>query len=162
LNSCGRMNKASLGIGVCLGDDVSRKKALKTLMEYKKAIVTYINWFEQGRMKNEDIYEGKNYVIINARDNVMPTMVGTLASIISKRDFYKEGTFIISMAYDMDDIKISMRTVGKNESDLRSKITEILSKIGCGFSGGHCNAAGALIPKEKENEFIEAVKNYFN
>jgi len=161
LNSCGRMNKASLGIGVCLNDEVSRKKALGTLMAYKREIVNSIKWFEQARISNGNVHEGKNYVIINAKDKIRPTMIGTLASIIAKRDFYQPGTSIVSMAYDEDTIKISMRIVGKNESDLREDINKILIIMGYGVSGGHCNAAGALIPKEKEEEFIAAVKKYF-
>ena len=100
-------------------------------------------------------------MLINAKNKIKPTMIGTLASIIAKRDFYKSGTSIVSMAYDEDTIKISMRAVGKNESDLREDINKILIIMGYGVSGGHCNAAGALIPKEKEEEFINAVKKYF-
>jgi nanoRNase/pAp phosphatase (c-di-AMP/oligoRNAs hydrolase) len=42
--------------------------------------------------------------------------------------------------------------------DLKEIIEEILTNIGNSESGGHQNAAGAVIPTDKETEFIRIAK----
>ena len=39
LNACGRLDKASLGIGACLGDETIKKKAIYLMGTYKKEII---------------------------------------------------------------------------------------------------------------------------
>jgi nanoRNase/pAp phosphatase (c-di-AMP/oligoRNAs hydrolase) len=75
---------------------------------------------------------------------------------------YKEGTIIITMAYNQDKIKVSSRMCGrdKQESDprnLRELMNEITELLG-GESGGHKFAAGCVINKNQEEAFIELVK----
>ena len=41
LNSCGRMNKPSLGIGCCLNDKKSKEDAVILLNNYKREIIKY-------------------------------------------------------------------------------------------------------------------------
>ncbi len=160
LNACGRMEKASFGIGACLGIEKDRQKAIQTLAEYKKEIVKSLEWYEQNKNSSK-IMRGSNFIIINAQDDVPATMIGTLASIISKSNHLEKDTYIMSLANtDENNIKISLRLAGSRENiiDLRTIVKEIIASIGIGEAGGHAAAAGALIPKEKENEFIEQAK----
>ena len=159
LNACGRLGKASLGIGACLGDKKIKERAIKSLLGYKREIVSAINWYERSK-ETDRVVRGKGYTIINAKDNVMPTIIGTLASIISKSNEVKAGTFILSMA-DLSDghNKVSFRLAGMNQdTDLVKIIKEISDKVGGSEAGGHMNAAGALIDTEKEEEFIKVAK----
>ena len=159
LNACGRMDKASFGIGACLNDKRSKKKAIDTLAQYRSEIVDALRWYESGSGK---VTRGKNYLIINAEDKVMPTIIGTLASIISKSGDLKKGTIILSLAQDYNGMsKASIRISGEdNGIDLREVINRITEKTG-GESGGHKNAAGAGIPTETEKEFIEEAIRVF-
>jgi single-stranded-DNA-specific exonuclease len=160
LNACGRMDKASFGIGACLNDSESKKNAINTLNEYKQEIIASLRWYES-QEKSGHVIKGENYIIINAHDNVMPTIIGTLASILSNSKDVKKGTIIISMAKDEDKIKVSIRAASNgNEKDLRDIITKICEKIE-GQSGGHKNAAGAIIDKDKEQEFIKEAVKFF-
>lgn len=162
LNACGRMDKADLGIGVCLGDEDIKKKALETLGDYKKEIISALRWYEEE--KNEDIiYRGKKYIIINAKDKVMPSIIGTLASIISNSEELGKGTIILSLAHDMDGAtKVSIRVSGKGyEGDLREIVNAISDKVS-GQSGGHKNAAGAIIKTSEEDRFVEEAKKYLD
>ena len=157
LNACGRMNKPSYGIGTCLGNKRIKRLAGELLIEYKKEIINSLNWFYNNKSK---VAEGKNYIIINAEDNIKDTLIGTLSSIISKSNVYREGTIIIGLAHTLDDdTKVSARIAGfKNgDSDLRKIMKAVVTKVG-GFGGGHKSAAGALIPQEKEIEFIDSLK----
>ncbi|MBU1704906.1 MAG: DHH family phosphoesterase [Nanoarchaeota archaeon] len=156
LNACGRMNKASLGIGACLGDTKTKKRAIQSLLEYKKEIVNAIKWYEKNQ-NSKDVIKKDGYIIINARDKILPTIAGTLGSIISRSNDIKDGTYILSMADLLDGtIKASLRVAGLNqEVDLRATIKSITDRIeGC-EAGGHMHAAGAMIPVEKEQEFIK-------
>src|SRR3989338_6112075 len=152
LNACGRMGKASLGIWACLGDQKIKDKAIRNMSDYKKQIIDAINWYN-GNKYSENIIEGEGHIIINAKDNVMHTIIGTLASILSKSKEFNKNTFILSMAQVLDGTtKISLRFNSKNENmDLREILKNMTANIeGC-ESGGHHNAAGATIPTERES-----------
>ena len=159
LNACGRMDKASLGIGACLGDEKIKKKAIASLTNYKREIVNSLRWFEENKESNF-IFNGNGFVIINAQDRIMPTIIGTLASILSRSNGFKAGTFIMSMAQLYDgNTKVSLRLAGRNkDTDLKAIVEEIIKNIECSEAGGHMNAAGAIIPTEKENLLIERAK----
>jgi len=161
LNACGRLSKVSLGIGACVGDENLKKKSIELLIEYKKEIINNLNWFYNNR-KTEKIIEENGFVIINSEANVRDTMIGTLTSMLSRSNLYEDGTVMVSMAYTLDgEIKISLRLSGYKEYDfdLREIIKDIVDRIGHGNSvGGHKQAAGAVIPQEKEEEFLQYAK----
>jgi single-stranded-DNA-specific exonuclease len=159
LNACGRLDKASLGIGACIGDEKIKKKAISLMVEYKREIVNSIKWYDKHK-DSPYVNRDHGYVIINAQDNIRPTIIGTLASIVSKSNDIKE-KFIMSMAQIADGTtKVSLRMTGKNNNniDLKQVVTEITEGIpGC-EAGGHANAAGALIPTEFEDDFVSKAK----
>lgn len=167
LNSCGRLNKASLGIGACLGESKAKKMALDNLAAYRKELLKAINWFKSNQDgDSKRIIKGNGYIIINAEDNILSTITGTLASIVARSNEFKEGTIIISMAQTKENTtKISTRIAsgaGNRKDypiDLSSIIGMIISMIEGASSGGHYQAAGAVIPTEKEQEFIESAKD---
>ncbi|MBN2053061.1 DHH family phosphoesterase [Candidatus Woesearchaeota archaeon] len=164
LNSCGRLNNASFGIGACLGDKKQRSKAVASLMDYKKEIINSMNWYKEhsAKEKSDRIVKGSNYIIINAKDNVLSTMIGTIASMISKNNEMENNIFVLSMARNDDNTtKISLRVTGNPEDvDLKSMISELIDRVG-GEAGGHQYAAGAIIDTEKEEKFIEEAKALF-
>lgn len=160
INACGRLEKPSLGIGVCLNDEKLKKKAFELQDEYKKEIIKGLNWYQ--KKDPNFIIEGKNYIIINSKNNIMPTIIGTIASIISNMDL-TNNKLILAMAYDDDFIKVSLRINLRNEQklniNLKDIITEISEKVNA-QAGGHKNAAGAIIPRDKEEEFIKEFISY--
>ncbi len=160
LNACGRLGRASFGIGACLGDKKIKQQAIRTLADYKKEIVNALQWYNENKF-SDDVYWGNKFVIINAKENVMSTMIGTIASILSKSNLMANNNFILSMARALDgNTKVSLRTTNNLDGmiDLKKVIEEIIAGIGNSESGGHQNAAGAVIPTEKEEMFIEQAK----
>ncbi len=158
LNCCGRLNKPSIGIGVCLDNSFLKQKALELLKQYKLELIHSLNWFYANK---EKLIQNEKFVIVNTENNVRDTLVGTLISIVSRSSVYKDKTILIGMAYTLDNnIKISVRACNNFDGDL----TEVLTKIvnGNGEVGGHKQACGALIPMEKEMEFIEKAKEILN
>jgi single-stranded-DNA-specific exonuclease len=158
INACGRMDKSDTALLLCLGNINARKKAERIYFRYRQNIISGLKYIEE----NSKI-QGREYVIINGRDKIKDSIVGTLASILSFSSVYKEGTIIIAMAYNEDKIKISTRIAGRNprfQRNLKELMDYITSCLG-GDSGGHKEAAGCVIRKEDENKFIELVKKRF-
>ena len=154
LNSCGRMGSPSLGVGVCLDDPYSCKKAYDILRRYRKEIIDALNWFYNNR-RSEKIIEKNGYVVILAESNIRDTIIGTLASLLAKSNVYPEETIILSSSYCLDGmIKLSLRASGnKTDVDLRAIVKDIIAD-GPGYGGGHKLAAGASIPQDREDSFI--------
>ncbi len=157
LNSCGRLGKSSVGIGVCLNDKSSKQKANEILAQFRIELITSLNWFYSNR-NSSFIIEKPGFVIINAENNVRPSIIGTLTSIISNSNLYSTNTILISMAHTPEeDIKISTRICGRSKNiNLKQLLNSITNLLGI-ESGGHNYAAGSVIPLEKEQEFIQLV-----
>ena len=156
LNCCGRLDKPTYGIGTCIGSKEMRERAITLLNDYRMELIKALDWFYRNRA-SKFVFEGEDFVIINARDNIRDTLIGTIASIISKSNVYKEGTKIMALAHTSDGkSKISFRLSGFAEGiDLRSNLGSIMSYVGKYEFGGHSNACGGIIPQEKESLFIE-------
>jgi len=161
LNACGRMGKGSLGIGACIGDKSHKRKAVALMAEYKREIVNAMRWFEENR-ESPHVEKGKGYLIINTGDKIMPTIVGTMASIISRGNGMKSGTYILSLAQLIDgSTKVSLRISGIRDDpsvDLKGTMDRIVEGLeGC-ESGGHQHAAGAVFPSPMEPAFLESAR----
>ncbi|MDP3026396.1 MAG: DHH family phosphoesterase [Nanoarchaeota archaeon] len=155
INACSRMGYSQIAFLLCMGNPYARKKAERVYVKYRQHIISGLKFIDQN-----DKIEGREYVIINAKDNIKDTIIGTLASILSFSSIYKQGTIIIAMAYNGNKIKISTRIAGrktKSSRNLKEFVNSIIQTIG-GESGGHCNAAGCTIDKKDEETFIELVK----
>ncbi len=162
LNACGRLNKPSLGIGACLGNKNVREKAIELLGQYRRQIIDSLNWLYKNREKC--CIEKEGFVIINAGENINDALIGTISSILSRSNLYKEGTVIIGMARTIDDrTKVSIRRTGlRNNEDIN--LLEIIKaaagKVGGEFGGHAYSAAGAIINIDREEEFIkEAIES---
>ena len=155
INACSRMGHTEISLMMCLGIPSARKKAERIYVKYRQHIISGLKYIDQ----NHKI-EGREYVIINAKDNIKDTIIGTMASILSFSSVYKEGTIIVTMAYNEDKIKVSTRMAGrrsKSNRNLKNLLDSIVNITG-GISGGHQNAAGCTIDKKQEEEFINLIK----
>jgi len=152
INACSRSGRPDIAVQYCLEIPSSKKDAELTHIKYKQNLISGLNFVSE----TEKI-EGRGFVIINTRDNIKDTMVGTIASIISNSSLYEEGTIIVTMAYYENKIKVSARIVGRNGRNLKELLEKVINYTG-GEIGGHENAAGCVINREKEKEFIDLLK----
>lgn len=152
INACSRMGRPETALGLCLGNKDFRKEAEKIYAEYKQSISGALKYIEEAEK-----ISGKNYTIINAQDKIRDTIIGTAASIMSFSPLYPEGTVIVAMAYDKDKIKVSARLAGRKGRNVREMLTKVVIPL-AGEVGGHPNAAGCLISKDKESEFITELR----
>ncbi len=159
INACSRLGYSDVAISYCLENEKAKKQALNIYTKYKQELVSGLKIAEKmGKIK------GRGFVILNAKNQIKDTIIGTLCSMLSSSPTYTEGTILIGMAYNEDKIKISARIVGHEGRNLR----EVLEKTVITFKGknpetiteigGHHFAAGCLIEKEKETSFIEILK----
>jgi len=153
INSCSRMDYSNIALGLCLGNKNSKHEAEKIYIEYKQHLVSALKYIPE----SEKI-SGKNYTIINAKNNIKDTIIGTVASIISNSPNYAEGTMIIALAYNENKIKVSARLAGRNgQTNVREILNRVVVPLG-GEVGGHPKAAGCLISKEQETIFIQELR----
>lgn len=152
INACSRMNYPDICLGFCLGNKNFRVDAEKIYIEYKQNLVSALK-----NISESDKVEGKDYIIINAKDKIKDTIIGTVTSILSHSPVYKSGLVIVALAYNEDKIKVSARLSGREGRNVREILNKAVILVG-GEVGGHPNAAGCLISKEREAEFISELK----
>ncbi len=152
INACSRSGESGIAISFCLQNKFARAKVEKIYAENKQNIVRAL-----GSIPRLKKIENKDYLIINAEDQIKDTIIGTIASILSNSRQYEEGKAIIAMAYNENKIKVSARMVGKSGKNMREVLNSVIEIIG-GEVGGHKAAAGCLIEKKKENEFIKELR----
>jgi len=163
LNACGRLGRSSLGISFLLGSKDAREELDSVYSEYRHHLIKALNWV--GSVKK---IEGSSYLIVNAKNEIKETMIGTVMSILSRSYIYPAGTVLVGLAHrDDGKVKISARIAKSergNESssntnvNLNLLLSSIVKNIGGEEAGGHTGAAGALIPVEKENDFIDMLQ----
>jgi single-stranded-DNA-specific exonuclease len=159
INACSRLGYHDIALSYCLQNKSAKTQALKIYTEYKQELVSGLKTAEK-----MDKIKGPNFVILNAKDKIKDAIIGTICSMLSSSSEYEEGTILIGMAYNEDKIKVSARAVGQDTRNLK----ELLEKTVLEFKaenpdtlaevGGHHFAAGCLVEKEKELQFINILK----
>jgi single-stranded-DNA-specific exonuclease len=156
LNSTGRLDKPSLGIAVCMGD---RKTALteanKVLEDYRKDINKYLNWVME---KPERMREFDHIYVVYGENAVNEKIIGTVASILAYGLPVSEKPILAFANVEAEGVaKFSARTTddavekGVNLGEVMRLASE---KFG-GKGGGHNIAAGAQVPLDKIEDFVE-------
>lgn len=154
INACSRLGEPETAIQLCMEISKAKKRAQSLHIKYRQLIISGLKFISE----TEKI-EKNGFVIINAKDKIKDTIIGTITSILSHSPLYEEGTIITTMAHYEDKIKISSRGVGKNGKNVREILSNVINTIG-GEVGGHEFAAGCIISKEKEQDFIDNLKKH--
>ena len=152
VNACSRLGESETAIQFCMESQKAKRRAEAVHTKYKQVIISGLNSASEAEK-----IEGNGFVIINAKDKIKDTVIGTIASILSNSAIYEDGTIITAMAYYDDKIKVSARSVGKSGRNIREILSDIIEKIG-GEVGGHEFAAGCMLKRDKEKEFIDLLK----
>ena len=162
LNSCGRIQKAGVGMAICMGD---RTKMLNEgegiLIEYRKMIRNYMNILSNERWRTSDT---PSCVMVNAEGIVPETMTGTISSLIAGSPKNSGKIVILRTNGEEGTIKFSSRKSFscKSEVNLSALMRGGAEKFE-GVGGGHAAAAGARITKDKLDGFLDYLeKNVLN
>jgi len=152
INACSRFGDPSTALQFLMEIPNAKKRAESIHIKYKQNLISGLKF-----VSNAEKIEGKGFIIINAKENIKDTMIGTIASILSNSSLYEEGTIITTMAYYENKIKVSTRIVGKNTRNVREILAKIIESTG-GEVGGHKSAAGCIINQKDETSFIDLLK----
>ena len=154
LNATARYNKAEIGLRVCLGvlngcDETAFKKARNLLQRHRR------NLSEGLKIALDRLESYGNVQFFHAKDEILDTIVGIVAGMCYCRaDLNKP---IVAFANCEEGVKVSARATQRLVDlgvNLAEAIRRACEKVG-GRGGGHKIAAGAIIPKGKEWEFLE-------
>jgi len=154
LNSTARYGHEKVGLEICMGDrDEYLKKAMALLKNHRRNIVNGIRF-----VKQEGIREYGVLQYFNAGGHIKDTVVGIIAGIMLNSKQTKSGNPLIGFADKEDgDVKASARTIAtlvRKGIDLSKAMQKAAGRLG-GTGGGHEIAAGAVIPRGTEYEFLE-------
>jgi len=164
LNACGRLDYGDVALTLCMGCEKSKQEAERIYEDYKKYLIESLNYVKNFKER----LKGEGYVIYNCKNAVKDSIIGTVISILSLNELFPAGDIIVGMAYREDEkIKVSAR-ISRNRQDIKKNeinLKELLCKVCAdiidkreGEFGGHSNAAGCLIPANKEDIFITALE----
>jgi RecJ-like exonuclease len=160
LNAFGKQGKANLGVALCLNVDWVFSKVNKILEGYRKDIGTAVNWIENNK---DCVKETENAYYIIAGNNISEHIISNVASIINRSMLSDKPLFAFANM-ENGNIKVSAR-VDDSFVERGLSLMDIVSKAAeeCGgYGGGHHGAAGATIPENKIESFIDTVEKKIN
>jgi single-stranded-DNA-specific exonuclease len=160
LNSTGRLDRPSLGIAICMGDRASAlEEANRVLADYRKSISTYLGWVIE---KPERMKEFDHIYVVYGESFINEKIIGTISSIlVSGLENPEKPLIAFSNIEEENAAKFSARTTamalskGVNLGDVMRVASE---KYG-GKGGGHNVAAGAQVPINQIENFINTVND---
>ncbi|MCF7910160.1 DHH family phosphoesterase [Candidatus Pacearchaeota archaeon] len=154
VNACSRLGRSDVALQFCMEFQNAKKDAELIHARYKQHIISGLKFASQ----TEKI-SGNGFVIINAQNNIKDTIAGTITSILSNSQLYEHGTILTTMAHteDKEKIKVSSRIVG-NGRNVREVLNNVIEILGEGEVGGHECAAGCVISRNQEEDFIKNLK----
>ena len=157
LNSTARYDKYDIGLRVCLGDrDKYLQKAKNLLLGHRANLVEGLQFArEEGIVKREYLQ------YFHAGNGIRDTIVGIVTNMLINSEEVNSNIPLIGFALKDDgQVKASARGTeelvekGLNLSTAMKKAASCLNGVG----GGHNIAAGATIPKGKEEEFLDILE----
>lgn len=158
LNACGRIRKAGVGIGICMGDRNSLlNEGEKIVTKYRTTLRNYISsiFTEKWRM----IDNGKS-VFINGEGLLAEDMLGAISSLLSGSPTLGGRLVFVRTLTNDGFYKFSSRkSLGSTSKSDLGLIMRYCSESVGGSGGGHSLAAGCRIPSTRLEEFLSAVRN---
>ncbi len=154
LNACGKMDKAELGITLCLNVGSAFEKVKGILENYRKEIGRGVNWVHMN-VKNPEIIKDMQGIYVLAGPHISEHMISNVISVMNHSGIFPEKP-LFGIADAEDGVKISARASDALVSSglkLNEIMDAISEKLG-GEGGGHMGAAAAVIPSERQEEFI--------
>jgi len=157
LNSCGRYDDAETGLRICRGDLTALEDAERNRLDHRKHISSALSYIKENHL----LRERRFLQYFDAGPEIRETVVGIVAGIMLNSGDTNRGLPIFAFADADDGIKVSARanrSLTDRGLDL-SSIMKTASEIVGGYGGGHKVAAGATIPRGKEEEFLDIVED---
>lgn len=162
LNACGRQNSSEIGVKVCLGDrEEELKNAKRLLNKHRRHLSKGIRYLSTIGVKTMP-----NLYHFDSQGEISESIIGVVAGMAYSAKIIPPNKPVLAFADDKEDpsmLKVSARTTW---SQVRGGIHLGNTMRSCseafgGEGGGHDIAAGARIPREKKQEFLDKVNDTF-
>jgi len=156
LNACGRWAKPRVGSCICHGDRGDAYREAEHMLAHHRTIIRDLLQY----ILENGVTELSHLQYIHTGDRFPDTIVGIGAGMaLSKLNWKKPMMVLAAMVDEPEVTKVSMRTnewaLGQGV-DLAQALVEASAAVG-GAGGGHKIAAGAFIPRDTEEEFVDGV-----
>jgi len=157
LNSTARYGQYEVGLEVCLGDRGKwLKEALNLLSGHRHNLVEGLQF-----AREEKIQKLAHLQYFHAGDGIRDTIIGIVTNMMLNGEDVDKGLPLIGFAHtENGEVKVSARATQNlvdRGLDLAVALTRAAKELN-GVGGGHNIAAGATIPKGKEEEFLAIVE----
>ena len=157
LDACGKNKKFGLGLSIALGE---REKALKTATDlqrkYRDQLVKGLEW-----IKREGSVNLSHIQYLYSEDKVLKSVMGTIVSIGLSINLLDDSKPVLGLSRLHKDIKVSGRTTRQQVEkgvNLGKALQDSSNNFG-GQGGGHDIAAGAMIPFDSKDNFLNLVND---
>ena len=154
LNATARYGRADVGLAVCLGYRGEALEEARTLLRtHRRNLSEGLEW-----VKTEGVEQAEHLQWFDAGTQVRETIVGIIAGMALGAEGVRRDHPIIAFAQEnSEELKVSARGSGflvRDGLDLSVVMSEAADAVG-GGGGGHDVAAGATIPREQRDTFLE-------
>ncbi len=157
LNSSGRYDDTETALRICRGDLGALKVAEQNRADHRKRISSAMAYLKQNHL----LRERRFIQWFDAGSAIPETVVGIVAGIILNSPECTRKVPIIAFADSDDGVKVSART-DRNLVDRGLNLSEVMSiaaELVGGTGGGHSVAAGATIPPDAKDRFLDIVED---
>ncbi|MFB6159321.1 MAG: DHHA1 domain-containing protein [Candidatus Nanohalobium sp.] len=157
INACGRLGEPRKGVKILLENDL--ELAEKISRKYGRKISSSLGYVEENKDDTDVVYED-SIGVIDAEDNIDADFIGTVTTITMSNGVFSAPIVVGAAHAEKEKIKISSRAskeVVEDGFNLGEIIGEICEEVD-GEGGGHNVAAGAKIPREKKENFMESLE----
>ena len=158
LNACGRIRRAGVGIGICMGDrNGMLSEAEKITTDYRSALRKYISTIFAEKWR---LFDDGRSVFINGEGLIAEDMLGAISSLLSGSPTFESKLLFVRTLSKDGDYKISSRKCLMCESmvNLGMMLRNCSEAVG-GIGGGHSAAAGCRIPSAKLENFLSSIRS---
>ena len=156
LNACGRWAKPKVGGSICRGERGDAYREAEYMLAHHRSVIRDLLQY----ILDAGVTELSHLQYIHTGDRFPDTIVGIGAGMaLSKLDWRKPIMVLAAMVDEPEVTKVSMRTnqwALARGVDLQEALVEASAGVG-GAGGGHRIAAGAFIPRNTEEEFVDSV-----
>lgn len=158
INACGRLGEPKKGVKILLENDLDLAETISR--KYGRKISSALNFVEENTGNDKVVYQDE-IGVIDAGSNIDHNFIGTVATISMSNGLFDSPVILGLAEAEKDKIKISSRAKKDAVEDglnLGQIIGDICEEID-GEGGGHKVAAGAMIPQEEKEKFIDQLNS---
>jgi single-stranded DNA-specific DHH superfamily exonuclease len=138
---------------LCLGE-ANLNQVWEILEDYRKQVSEGIRLLREGNI----VFSTPHAYFILAGDKIKDTFIGTITSIALNSNIFDSKKPVFGIAESEENtLKISARLPKEIKNINLREVLYYAAKLLKGEAGGHTHAAGALIDKNLQNDFVNIV-----